>query len=128
MLNLAIMVPSWLMSLLFFQFTYLHQMVTQTFSNITPARIHQTLEATLVNETIQLFISPVKTTQVITLLFSKELNRVDLDYELSFLYFNEAGSSYCLDSCWAVDIHLTYSIYDMELTSYVRYQLQRNEN
>jgi hypothetical protein len=128
MLNLAIMIPSWMMTLLLFQFTYLHQLMTQAFSNITPARIHQTLEMALINDAIELYLSPIKTSNVIEAMFADELEKIDIPYTFTFHYFSQTGESDCLAMCWSVDIYLSYSIYDFELASYVRYDLQRNEN
>ena len=128
MLNLAIVVPSWLMTLLLFQFTYIQQVVVESFVNITPARIHQSLAVSIQFNEIVLFLSPMKTTQDISLFLEESLYRLSIPYDLEFIYFSGINNQICSIQCSKVNIHLTYTLYGFEFNHTVQYQVVRNEN
>jgi hypothetical protein len=128
MLNLAIVVPSWLMTLLLFQFTYIQQTVVHSFLNITPARIHQSLAVSVQFNEVILYLSPLKTTQDVSLLISESLNRLSIDYQLTFTYFSGVNNQLCSTQCSKVTIDLTYTVYGFEFNEFVQYQVVRNEN
>lgn len=128
MLNLAIVVPSWLMTLLLFQFTYIQQAVVESFVNITPARIHQSLAVSIQFNEIVLFLSPIKTTQDISLFLEDSLSHLSIPYDLEFMYFSGIDNLICSVQCSKVNILLTYTLYGFELNHTVQYQVVRNEN
>jgi hypothetical protein len=128
MLSLAMVVPSWLMTLLLFQFTYIQQTVVESFVNITPARIHQSLAVSVQFNEVVLFLSPLKTTQDITLFLDNSLSHLSISYDLDFVYFSGVHDQICSIQCSKVNILLRYRLYGFELNHSVQYQLVRNEN
>lgn len=128
MLNLAIVIPSWLMTLMFFQFTYIQQAIVESFVNITPARIHQSLAVSLQFNEVVLFLSPIKTTEDISLFMQDSLSHLSIPYSLTFAYFSGPNDQICTIQCSKVRINLDYTLYGFSLNNSVQYQVVRNEN
>jgi hypothetical protein len=123
MLNLIVILPSWLCSLMIFQWSYIYQTMTQAFYSISPAVIHQTIQTGIEDDTIILYLSPKETTESIHGHFLKQKGIISIPHQLIMTYRDEFQDDGCIDRCQSVRIVLTYQLYGTPLTHELGYTL-----
>jgi hypothetical protein len=123
MLNLIVILPAWLCSLLIFQWSYVYQTMTQAFYSITPAVIHQTIQTGIEEDEIIVYLQPKETTDYIQSHFYIQKGVLYIPYQFVMTYQDEFDESGCLNRCQGVRIVLTYQLYGTSLTHTLSYTL-----
>jgi hypothetical protein len=123
MVNLAMMIPIWLMSLSVFHFTIVINRFQLVFDSLTPSVIQSYVTYTFAHQTLTIRIDPETMSQGLTSYFSAQLKDHLHPYFLSFTFFQADQSTLCSMACFGVNTALSFQLYGQGFEFNRHYQL-----